>query len=98
MDPNISKATTGMDQKSLLAAVHSWKKHNLMVVGGHEDNIVDLCGEDDADAKRQCLGKGHTMLTKQPSQAEFEECCSESIKNGLSRVDYRERSESFSCR
>ena len=39
-----------------------------MLVGGHEDNAVDLCGEDNADAKRQCLGKGQTMLTKPPSQ------------------------------
>ncbi len=39
-----------------------------MLVGGHEDNAVDLCGEDNADAKRQCLGKGQTMLTKTPSQ------------------------------
>ncbi len=35
-----------------------------MAVGGHTDNVVDLCGEDNADAKRQCLGKGQTMLTK----------------------------------
>ncbi len=39
-----------------------------MLVGGHEDNAVDLCGEDNADAKRQFLGKGQTMLTKSPSQ------------------------------
>ncbi len=52
-----------------------------MVVGGYADNVVDLCGEDNADAKRQCLGKGHTFLTKQPSQVEFEECWSESIIN-----------------
>ena len=65
------------------------KKHNLMVVGGYADNVVDLCSEDNADTKRQCLGKGQTMLTKQPSQAEFEECWSEAIiKNGF---------ESFSC-
>jgi hypothetical protein len=46
---------------------------------------VDLCGEDNADTKSQCLGKGHTMLTKQPRQTEFQECWSETIiKNGLS--------------
>ena len=49
------------DKKSLLAAVDASKKWNLMVVGGHADNAVDLCGEDNADAKRQCLGKGQTM-------------------------------------
>ena len=39
-----------------------------MVVGGHADNTVDLCGEDNADAERQCLGKEQTMPTKPPSQ------------------------------
>ena len=39
----------------LLAAADASKKRNLMVVGGHADNAVDLCGEDNADAKRQCL-------------------------------------------
>jgi hypothetical protein len=73
------------DKKSLLTEEDASKKHNLMVVGGHADNDVDLCAEDNADAKRPCLGKGQTMLTKQPSQDEFEECWSESIiKNGLS--------------
>jgi hypothetical protein len=56
-----------------------------MMFRGHGDNTIDLCGEDNVDAKRQCLGKGQTMLTKPPSQAEFEECWSEVIiKNGLS--------------
>ncbi len=56
-----------------------------MAVGGHADNFVDLCGEDSSDGKRQCLGKGQTVLTKPPSQAEFQECWSESIiKCGLS--------------
>ena len=46
---------------------------------------MDLFGEDNDDVKRQCLGKGHTILTKSPSQVEFEECWSEVIiKNGLS--------------
>jgi hypothetical protein len=73
------------DKKSLLAAADASKKRNLMAVGGHVDNVVDLCAEDNADGKRQCLGNGQTMLTKQPSQTEFEECWSEVIiKNGLS--------------
>ncbi len=56
-----------------------------MTVGGYTDNVVDLCGEDNPDTKGQCLDKGHTMMTKQPSQVEFEECWTESIiKNGLS--------------
>ncbi len=61
------------------------KKRNLKVVGGYADSAVDLCGEDNTDAKHQCLGKGHSMPTNQPSQAEFEGWWSESlIKNGLS--------------
>jgi hypothetical protein len=60
-------------------------KRNLMTVGGHTDHAVDLCGEDSADGKRQCLHKGQTMLTKSPSQVEFQECWSEAIiKCGLS--------------
>jgi hypothetical protein len=45
------------DKKSLFTAADASKKRNLMTVGGHADNVVDLCGEDNADAKRQCLGK-----------------------------------------
>jgi hypothetical protein len=41
--------------------VDSSKKHSLMVVGGHADDDVDLCGEDNADEKLQCLGKGQTI-------------------------------------
>ena len=33
---------------------------------GHAYNVVDLCGEGNADAKHPCLGKGQTMLTKYP--------------------------------
>ncbi len=56
-----------------------------LVVGGHANNVVDLCGEDNTDAKGQCFGKGRTMMTKPPSRPEFEECWSELIiKNGLS--------------
>ena len=69
----------------MLAEAVASKKRNLIWVGGYADNAVDLCGEGNADAKRQCLGKGQTMLTKPPSQAAFEECWSEAIiKNGLS--------------
>ena len=56
------------DKKSLFPTVDVSNQRNLMVVGGHSDNAVDLCGEDNADGKRQCLGKGQTMLTKPPSQ------------------------------
>jgi hypothetical protein len=79
------RAKMQCDKKSLLVEEDASKKRNLMEVGGHADNDVDLCAQDNSDAKRQCLGKGQTMLTKQPSQAEFEECWSEAIiKNGLS--------------
>jgi hypothetical protein len=73
------------DKKTLLSDADASKKRNLLLVGGHADNTVEVCGEGNADAKRPCLGKGQTMLTKPPSQAEFEECWSEAIiKNGLS--------------
>ena len=62
------RAKMQCDKKSLVAAVDASKQRNLMVVEGHADNAVDLCGEDNADAKRQCLGKGQTMLTKTPNQ------------------------------
>ena len=79
------RAKMQCDKKTLLAEADASNKRNLLLVGGHADNAVDLCGEGNADAKRPCLGKGQTMLTKQPSQAEFEECWSEAIiKNGLS--------------
>jgi hypothetical protein len=69
----------------LFVAADTSKKRNLMSVGGHTDNVVDLCVEDNTDAKREYLGKGQTMMTKQPRQTEFEECWSESIiNNGLS--------------
>jgi hypothetical protein len=56
-----------------------------MLVSGHTDNNVDLCGQDNDDVNRPCLDMGQTMLTKTPSQTEFEECWSEVIiKNGLS--------------
>jgi hypothetical protein len=73
------------DKKSLFTETDTSKKRNLMLVGGHADNALDLCGEGNTDTKRQCLGKGQTMITKSPNQAEFEECWSEVIiKNGLS--------------
>ena len=37
-----------------------------MLVGGHADNVVDLCGEGNADVKLPCLDKRQTMLTKYP--------------------------------
>ena len=79
------RAKMQCDKKTLLAEADASKKRNLIWVGGYADNAVDLCGEGNADAKRQCLDKGQTMLTKPPSQAAFEECWSEAIiKNGLS--------------
>ncbi len=36
------------DKKSLLAVADASKKRNLLAVGGHADNAVDLCGEDSA--------------------------------------------------
>jgi hypothetical protein len=66
------RAKMQCDKKCLLAAADASKKHNLMAVGGHADNAVDLCTEDNTDAKRQCLGKGQTMLTKQPSSAKLD--------------------------
>jgi hypothetical protein len=49
------------DKKSFLVSVDASKKRNLMAVGitvgGHTDNVVDLCGEDNVDSKRQYLGK-----------------------------------------
>jgi hypothetical protein len=81
----VIRAKMQCDKKTLLADADASKKRNLMLVGGHADNPVEVCGEGNADAKRPCLGKGQTMLTKPPSQAEFEECWSEAlIKNGLS--------------
>ena len=71
------------DKKTLLAEADASKKR-LMLVGGYADNAVDLCGEGNPDAKLPCLGKGQTMMTKQP-RAELEECWSEAIiKCGLS--------------
>ena len=36
------------------------------LVGGYADNAVDVCGEGNTDAKRQCLIKGQTMMTQYP--------------------------------
>ena len=60
------RAKMRCDKKTLLAEADTSKKRNLMLVERHSDNAVDLCGEDNADAKRQCLGKGQTVLTKYP--------------------------------
>jgi hypothetical protein len=73
------------DKKSLMEEGDTSKKRNLILVGGHVDKTVDLCGEVNVDTKFQCLVKGQTMLTKTPRQDEVEECWSEVIiKNGLS--------------
>jgi hypothetical protein len=64
----VIRAKMQCDKKSLLAAADASKKRNLMVVGGHTENAVDLCGEDNADTKSQCLGKGQSIPTKPPSQ------------------------------
>ena len=40
------------DKETLFAEADVSKKRNLMLVGGHADNAVDLCGEGNADAKR----------------------------------------------
>jgi hypothetical protein len=84
------RAKMQCDKKCLLEEADTSKKRNLMAVGGHADNAVDLCAEDNADAKRQCLGKGQTMLTKQPSLAEFEECWSEVIIKNFCRREMDE--------
>ena len=47
------RAKMQCDKKSLLAAADASNKRNLMGVGGHADNFVDLCGEDSADGKCQ---------------------------------------------
>ncbi len=67
------RAKMQCDKKSFLAAADASKQHNLMVVGGHSDNAVDLCGEDNADVKRQCLGdnadaKRQCLGVKSPSE------------------------------
>jgi hypothetical protein len=49
------------DKKTFLADVNASKKRNLMLVGGHADNPVEVCGEGNADAKSPRLGKGQTM-------------------------------------
>ena len=38
------------DKKTLLAEEDVSKKRNLMLVGGHADNVVDLCEEGNAKA------------------------------------------------
>jgi hypothetical protein len=50
--PSTIRVKMQCDKKSLLEAADASKQRNLMVVGGHSDNDVDLCGEDNADAKR----------------------------------------------
>jgi hypothetical protein len=45
------------DKKTLLAEADTSKKRNLMLVGGHTDHVVDLCGEVNTDAKCPSLDK-----------------------------------------
>ncbi len=45
------RAKMQCDKKCLLAAADASKKRNLMAVGGQVDNVVDLCEEDNVDAK-----------------------------------------------
>ena len=72
------------DKKTLVPEEVVSRKRYLMLVGGYVDNTVDLCGQDNIDGKRPCLGKGQATLTKPPTQAEFEESWTEGIiKNGL---------------
>jgi len=70
------RAKMQCDKKSFLAAADASKQRNLMVVGGHSDNAVDLRGEDNADAKRQCLGdnadaKRQCLGVKSPSETRY---------------------------
>jgi hypothetical protein len=43
------------DKETLLAEADASKKRNLMLVGGHGDNALDLCGEGNADVKHPSL-------------------------------------------
>ena len=70
------RAKMQCDKKSLLTVADASKQRNLMVVGGHSDNDVDLCGEDNVDAKRQCLGdnadaKRQCLGVKSPSETRY---------------------------
>ena len=73
----VIRAKMQCDKKSLLAAADASKQRNLMVVGGHSDNVVDLCGEDNVDAERQCLGdnadaKRQCLGVKSPNRAKLD--------------------------
>ena len=61
------------DKKTLLQVEDASAKPNLMSVGGHVDTPVDLAATCNADAKRPCLGNGHTLLMRTPTQIEFVE-------------------------
>jgi hypothetical protein len=52
------------DKKTLLQEADASAKHNLMSVGGHADNPVDLVQAGNVDVKRQCLGNGQTVLIR----------------------------------
>ena len=52
----VIRAKMQCDKKTLLADADASKKRNLLLVGGHADNPVEVCGEGNADAERPCLG------------------------------------------
>jgi hypothetical protein len=66
------------DKKTLLADADASKKRNLLLVGEHVDNPVEVSGEDNVDEKRPYLGKGQTMLTKSQNHS-GSDCTSETL-------------------
>jgi hypothetical protein len=71
MDPNISKETTGKERVVTTCAESqstSRGPNRTRFVDStgrntRQENAVDLCGEDNADVKHQCLEKGQTIPT-----------------------------------
>ena len=45
------RAKLQCDKKTLLTEADASNKRNLLLVGGHPDNPVEVCGEGNADAK-----------------------------------------------
>jgi hypothetical protein len=54
----VIRAKMQCDKKTFLVDADASKKRNLLLVGGHVDNPVEVCGEDNADVKRPCLEGG----------------------------------------
>ena len=50
MDPTITKSSTG-NERLVAADADASKKRNLLLVGGYAGNPVEVCGEDNDDAK-----------------------------------------------